>query len=183
MKRKPNKWLICIFCVILAAAVSVFAMLCKRYFQEKASLEQLTFAFFSAKEADFQSEEHLSLAEFYSPEVRDTMESQTSWLLFRMEKLVRWSIAEDILWERFHVQIRDVKIKGTAAVVHATESYEYELSFADGTESARFTAFEIFCEKSGGEWYITSISTDNMLESFVEGVSAGEIPGLLGLDQ
>lgn len=153
------------------------------YAGERESLERLTYAFFEAKEADFQSEENLSLAEFYSPEVRDSMESQTSWLLFRMEKLVRWSIDEDILWERFRPQVRDVKIKGKTAVVHAAESYEYELSFADGEESLRFTTFEIFCEKNGNQWYITGISTDNMLESFVEGVSAGEIPGLLGLEQ
>lgn len=172
---------VCIAALILLIAAGVFSLHFATEAQEKTGLEQLVYAFLTAKEADFQSEEHLSLAEFYAPEVRDTLEGQTSWLVFRLEKLVRWSIVEDILWERFDFQIHDIEIRGTTALIHATESYEYELSFAEGTVSARSTAFAISCEKSGGEWFITDISTDNMFESLVAGHSVDELPGLLGL--
>lgn len=151
---------------------------------DEAVLEQLALDFIAWKEADFQSEEHLSLAEFYAPEVRDTLEEQVSWKVFRFEKLVRMGMLDDILWEEFNASVNNIDISGDTAVVDAFESYEYELSAAEGKISGRGTSITFSCQKIGDKWFITEIDTDNeLIEGHVAGYSADELPALAGVSE
>lgn len=150
---------------------------------EIAALDSLIRDYFSAKEADFQSEEHLNLSGYYHPEIRDRIETQTSWKVFRFEKLVRYTILDTILWENFHININDIELSNDTATVNAYEYYEYVLSTANGLRSSRGTNFSFNCRKINNTWYIESIETDNdLINGIVEDVPADALPELVGID-
>lgn len=148
---------------------------------ERTLLQNLIDDYMSIKKADFQSETHIDMSQFYIPELRDTLEAQLSWKVFRFEKYVRLSIVETLLWEKIEYTIHDMQINGTTANVRVMETYEYELAAADGKISSRGTELIITCEMIDGEWFISGIETDNdLIEGHVAGYKAEELAELAG---
>ena len=153
------------------------------YTGEEAEVHQLVQDFLDLKHTDFQSEEHLDFSPYFAPELRNSLEEQLSWKVFRFEKLVRYSIREKLLWEKFRASVNEISIDGDTAAVTAFDVYEYELADANGTESGRGTTLLISCQKIGGEWYITNIETDNeLIEGHVDSVPAADLPALAGVE-
>ena len=145
-------------------------------------LERLISDFITLKQEDFQSETHLDMEEFFVPELRDSLEEQTFWKVFRFEKLIR--MQQSFLWETFDFDIQDIQINGNKASVIAFESYEYQLEKSNGMSSGRGTTLYFTCEKVEGEWLIQSIDTDNeLIEGHVSGYSAEELPALAGYSE
>ena len=145
-------------------------------------LERLISDFITLKQEDFQSETHLDIEEFFVPELRDSLEEQTFWKVFRFEKLIR--MQQSFLWETFDFDIQDIQIDGNKASVIAFESYEYQLEKSNGMSSGRGTTLYFTCEKVGGEWLVQSIDTDNeLIEGHVSGYSAEELPALAGYSE
>ena len=145
-------------------------------------LERLISDFITLKQEDFQSETHLDMEEFFVPELRDSLEEQTFWKVFRFEKLIR--MQQSFLWETFDFDIQDIQIDGNKASVIAFESYEYQLEKSNGMSSGRGTTLYFTCEKVEGEWLIQSIDTDNeLIEGHVCGYSAEELPALAGYSE
>ena len=145
-------------------------------------LERLISDFITLKQEDFQSETHLDMEEFFVPELRDSLEEQTFWKVFRFEKLIR--MQQSFLWETFDFDIQDIQIDGNKASVIAFESYEYQLEKSNGMSSGRGTTLYFTCEKVEGEWLIQSIDTDNeLIEGHVSGYSAEELPALAGYSE
>ena len=145
-------------------------------------LERLISDFITLKQEDFQSETHLDMEEFFVPELRDSLEEQTFWKVFRFEKLIR--MQQSFLWETFDFDIQDIQIDGDKATVIAFESYEYQLEKSNGMSSGRGTTLYFTCKKVGEEWLIQSIDTDNeLIEGHVSGYSAEELPALAGYSE
>lgn len=151
---------------------------------ERTLLQHLIDDYMTTKKADFLSETHIDMSEFYIPELRDTLETQLSWKVFRFEKYVRLSIVEKLLWEKIDYTIHEMQISGTTANVRVSESYEYELSAANGRISSRGTELIISCEMIDGEWLISGIETDNdLIEGHVAGYKAEELAALAGYSE
>lgn len=147
-------------------------------------LQNLVENYMVTKEADFQSETHIDMSEFYTPTQRDALETHLSWKVFRFEKYVRLSMVEKLLWEKLSYTIYEIQINGTAANVQVAESYEYELVGANGKISSRGTELIITCEMIDGEWYISNIDTDNeLIEGHVASYSADELAALAGYSE
>ncbi len=145
-------------------------------------LERLISDFITLKQEDFQSETHLDMEEYFVPELRDSLEEQTFWKVFRFEKLIR--MQQSFLWETFDFDIQDIQVDGDKANVIAFESYEYQLEKSNGMSSGRGTTLYFTCEKVEGEWLIQSIDTDNeLIEGHVSGYSAEELPALAGYSE
>ena len=145
-------------------------------------LERLISDFITLKQEDFQSETHLDMEEFFVPELRDSLEEQTFWKVFRFEKLI-W-MQQSFIWETFDFDIQDIQVDGDKANVIAFESYEYQLEKSNGMSSGRGTTLYFTCEKVEGEWLIQSIDTDNeLIEGHVSGYSAEELPALAGYSE
>ena len=149
----------------------------------ESEVHQLVFDYLSLKQVDFVSEVDHSTADYFIPEIRDSLEKQLFWKVFRFEKLVRASIAEKILWEEFDIAISDISIEGDTASVSAFDTYEYELSGAK-FPSSRGTGYTFVCNKVNDRWLIAEIETDNeLIEGHVQGYSAEELPKLAGLTE
>ena len=145
-------------------------------------LERLISDFITLKQEDFQSETHLDMEEYFVPELRDSLEEQTFWKVFRFEKLIR--MQQSFIWETFDFDIQDIQVDGDKANVIAFESYEYQLDKSNGMSSGRGTTLYFTCEKVEGEWLIQSIDTDNeLIEGHVSGYSAEELPALAGYSE
>ena len=145
-------------------------------------LERLISDFITLKQEDFQSETHLDMEEYFVPELRDSLEEQTFWKVFRFEKLIR--MQQSFIWETFDFDIQDIQVDGDKANVIAFESYEYQLEKSNGMSSGRGTTLYFTCEKVAGEWLIQSIDTDNeLIEGHVSGYSAEELPALAGYSE
>ena len=145
-------------------------------------LERLISDFITLKQEDFQSETHLDMEEYFVPELRDSLEEQTFWKVFRFEKLIR--MQQSFIWETFDFDIQDIQVDGDKANVIAFESYEYQLEKSNGMSSGRGTTLYFTCEKVEGEWLIQSIDTDNeLIEGHVSGYSAEELPALAGYSE
>lgn len=145
-------------------------------------LERLISDFITLKQEDFQSETHLDMEEYFVPELRDSLEEQTFWKVFRFEKLIR--MQQSFIWETFDFDIQDIQVDGDNANVIAFESYEYQLEKSNGMSSGRGTTLYFTCEKVEGEWLIQSIDTDNeLIEGHVSGYSAEELPALAGYSE
>ena len=145
-------------------------------------LERLISDFITLKQEDFQSETHLDMEEYFVPELRDSLEEQTFWKVFRFEKLIR--MQQSFIWETFDFDIQDIQVDGDKANVIAFESYEYQLEKSNGMSSGRGTTLYFTCEKVEGEWLIQSIDTDNeLIEGHVFGYSAEELPALAGYSE
>lgn len=145
-------------------------------------LERLISDFITLKQEDFQSETYLDMEEYFVPELRDSLEEQTFWKVFRFEKLIR--MQQSFIWETFDFDIQDIQVDGDKANVIAFESYEYQLEKSNGMSSGRGTTLYFTCEKVEGEWLIQSIDTDNeLIEGHVSGYSAEELPALAGYSE
>lgn len=145
-------------------------------------LERLISDFITLKQENFQSETHLDMEEYFVPELRDSLEEQTFWKVFRFEKLI-W-MQQSFIWETFDFDIQDIQVDGDKANVIAFESYEYQLEKSNGMSSGRGTTLYFTCEKVEGEWLIQSIDTDNeLIEGHVSGYSAEELPALAGYSE
>lgn len=172
-------------CIIAALLIAITSCLGSIHFDRNAEmnkLEELVLTFLSTKEKDFQSEAHLNLAEFFIPDVRDSLETQLSWKVFRFEKLVRYSICQNILWETFDANVAEIILDGDLATVKAYEYYEYELSTADGIISSRGSLYTFNCQKIDEDWFIVSIETNKSdIEGLVEDIPADLLPELAGV--
>lgn len=148
-----------------------------------SALETMILDYLAAKEEDFRSEKDLNLAEYFAPHMRDTLENQLSWKVFRFEKLVRYSIRDKILWESFNTNVDEIVLNGNTATVTAYEYYEYELSSSDGTVSSRGSLYTFNCQKIDDYWYIVSIDTGKKdIEGLVADVPAEKLPELAGVN-
>lgn len=139
-------------------------------------IEQLLNNFFETKQMNFVSSENISMVDFFTPSVREELETESFYKLFQFEKQVRQENAPDILNETFDVDVNDIAVDNDMAEVTAYEYYEYELTYADGEKSSRGTTYAIECEKVNGEWKINNISTDNELEQLVADIDS--VPAL-----
>lgn len=149
---------------------------------DEDALVNLVTDFITLKEQDFQSETHLSMEQYFVPELRDSLEKQIFWKVFRFEKLIR--MQQSLLWETFDFEIQDLQIQGSTATIVAFESYEYQLEKSNGISSGRGTTLYFTCEKVEDEWLIQSIDTDNeLIEGHVSGYSAEELPALAGYSE
>lgn len=137
---------------------------------DEIKVKQLIEDFFEVKQQNFVSSSEIALDSFYAPEILSILSTKTSTKLFEFEKIVRQEISLDILWEKFNVSINDIVIDQNDATVTAYEHYEYLLSYAQGVVSSRGVTYTISCKKVDSAWKITNISTDNMLEDFVDTV-------------
>ena len=165
-----------------AEATSTNETVLKNIETDDILLERLISDFITLKQEDFQSETHLDMEEFFVPELRDSLEEQTFWKVFRFEKLIR--MQQSFLWETFDFDIQDIQIDGDKATVIAFESYEYQLEKSNGMSSGRGTTLYFTCKKVGEEWLIQSIDTDNeLIEGHVSGYSAEELPALAGYSE
>ena len=165
-----------------AEATSTNETVLKNIETDDILLERLISDFITLKQEDFQSETHLDMEEFFVPELRDSLEEQTFWKVFRFEKLIR--MQQSFLWETFDFDIQDIQIDGDKATVIAFESYEYQLEKSNGMSSGRGTTLYFTCKKVDGEWLIQSIDTDNeLIEGHVSGYSAEELPALAGYSE
>ena len=145
-------------------------------------LERLIYDFITLKQEDFQSEAHLNMEEYFVPELRDSLEEQTFWKVFRFEKLIR--MQQSLLWETFDFEIQDIQIDGKTATITAFDFYEYQLEKSNGMSSGRGTTLYFTCQKIGMDWLIQSIDTDNdLIEGHVSGYSAEELPALAGYSE
>lgn len=149
---------------------------------EESEVHQLVFDYLSLKQVDFLSEVDHVMDDYFVPEIRDTLEEQLFWKVFRFEKLVRSTIQDKILWEEFDIIITNILLDADTATVDAYEAYAYELSEAEDSISSRGTGYTFTCQKIEGRWYIKAIDTDNaLIEAQVDGYSAEELPKLAGV--
>ena len=180
--KKETKKLIRILLLITVLLCVIFVILVSKHThwkKEKASLEQLVSDFIILKEQDFQSKTHLNMDHFFVPEMRNTLQDEIFWKVFRFEKLIR--MRQSLLWETFDFDIQEIHIRGNTATVQAFESYEYEIENSNGMSSGRGTTLYFTCQKIENEWFILSIDTDNQLiEDHVFSYSAEELPALAG---
>lgn len=168
--------------ILICAIIGAVLLFSPGSEEDKIALEKLVTDFITLKEEDFQSETHLSMEKFFVPKVRDTLETQTFWKVFRFEKLVR--MQQSLLWETFSFDIEDIRIQGRKATILAFESYEYQLENSNGMSSGRGTALIFTCTKINNEWLIQSIDTDNhLIEDHVASYSAEELPALAGYSE
>lgn len=141
------------------------------YTGEEAEVHQRVMDFFAVKQLDFFSEEDHSFAEYFLPELRETLDQQLYSKVFRFEKLVRRDILDDLTEEKLNAVITDITVTGDTAYVTAYEGYGYLLKSANGVESGRVISFAFTCEKTDGQWLISHIETDNeLIEGVVDGL-------------